>query len=115
MTDATDDMNPPRWAPNPDDPGQLRWWDGERWTDRTAPARLGPEQTRWEYTIREIALTSRWTGKGMQEERRKMLEALNDAGAHGWELVSYQAVPVTSGATVQSHAYMAMFKRPMAE
>lgn len=87
----TDDQpeNPARWATHPSDVSLLRWWDGDQWTDRTAPAQLDPAQTRWEYTILEVALTDRWTGKGMLEERRKVLEAFNDAGAHGWELVSY--------------------------
>lgn len=28
----------PGWFPNPDHPGLLRYWDGERWTEHTAPA-----------------------------------------------------------------------------
>jgi len=30
--------SPAQWAPDPQQPGQLRWWDGSRWTEHTAPA-----------------------------------------------------------------------------
>jgi hypothetical protein len=29
--------NPPAWHPDPERPGMLRWWDGERWTDHRQP------------------------------------------------------------------------------
>src|SRR4051812_35876339 len=30
--------SPAQWAPDPQQPGQLRWWDGTRWTEHTTPA-----------------------------------------------------------------------------
>lgn len=30
--------SPAQWAPDPQQPGQLRWWDGSRWTEHTTPA-----------------------------------------------------------------------------
>src|SRR5690348_9051905 len=30
-------QQPPGWYPNPADATQLRWWDGNAWTDHTAP------------------------------------------------------------------------------
>ena len=33
------DMPPPRgWYPDPEDASQLRWWDGQTWTDQRRPA-----------------------------------------------------------------------------
>lgn len=29
---------PAAWHPDPEDPHQLRWWDGHRWTDAVAPS-----------------------------------------------------------------------------
>ncbi|WP_205474457.1 RDD family protein [Nocardioides sp. SYSU D00038] len=31
-------QTPGGWHPDPTQPGQLRWWDGTRWTEHTAPA-----------------------------------------------------------------------------
>lgn len=28
----------PGWYPNPENPQQIRWWDGQQWTDRTEPS-----------------------------------------------------------------------------
>jgi hypothetical protein len=30
-------MPPPGWHPDPNDPTQWRWWDGEEWTDKRSP------------------------------------------------------------------------------
>jgi len=36
----------PGWHPDPDGTDQLRWWDGERWTDDTQPAPAPPRSGR---------------------------------------------------------------------
>jgi hypothetical protein len=34
---STPALPPAGWFPNPDDPSELRWWDGTAWTEHTAP------------------------------------------------------------------------------
>jgi hypothetical protein len=38
MTDSAPAPVPAGWYPDPDSPGIVRWWDGEAWTERRAPA-----------------------------------------------------------------------------
>lgn len=41
------------WYPHPDFPGSVRYWDGESWTDRIAPA---PSDASSGPSVRKIAL-----------------------------------------------------------
>lgn len=34
---TTENQAPPGWHPDPNRPGQLRWWDGNTWTDQYRP------------------------------------------------------------------------------
>ena len=72
---------------------------------------------RWEYKVHEITITDRWSSKKQKEEIDKFESELNALGGVGWELVSYQAIPLTGGVftdKVKGYAYIAMLKRPLA-
>jgi hypothetical protein len=34
---------PEGWYADPDAPGMVRWWDGQRWADMTMPQALAPQ------------------------------------------------------------------------
>ena len=49
----------------------------------------------WEYYVESINISERWSGKGQQEEVEFLEARLNAIGTHGWEMISYEAVPLT--------------------
>ncbi len=69
----------------------------------------------WEYRIEEMRLTERWGAKRQAAEFAQFCQTFNDIGDEGWELVSYQAVPMTGGINtekINGYSYLAIFKRP---
>ncbi len=66
---------------------------------------------KWEYWILQNTITDRWRSKKQQEEVENFTAALNKAGDQGWEMVGYEAVPMTSGEKVKGYTYLAFFKR----
>lgn len=70
---------------------------------------------RWEYHIEEITLTDKWTAKSQKEALDRFRKRFETLGSRGWELVSYQSIPLTGAintATVNGYAQVAIFKRP---
>ena len=39
---STPQQHPAAWYPDANSPGQLRWWDGTRWTEQVQPSRPAP-------------------------------------------------------------------------
>jgi len=61
----------------------------------------------WEYWIEEQRLSDKWGSKRQAEEIARFREFFAAAGANGWELVSYQAVPMTGSINTSSiNAYV---------
>ena len=67
---------------------------------------------KWEYWILQNTITDRWTSKKKKEELDNFNSALNNAGDKGWEMIGYEAVPMTSGEKIKGYTYLAFFKRP---
>lgn len=69
----------------------------------------------WEYLVEEIRLSERWSPKRQAEELEEFRTKMNHLGQQGWEMVSYQSVPLTGGILtdkIRGYAYLAFFKRP---
>lgn len=67
----------------------------------------------WEYHVEQINISERWSAKRQQEEVERFRNYLNTMGAQGWEMVSYESVPMTGNFTgnVKGYAYLTFFKR----
>jgi hypothetical protein len=67
----------------------------------------------WEYHVEEKNLAERWTPKRQAEELAALSVRINELGAQGWELVSYEPVPLYGALPrLKGHAYLLFFKRP---
>jgi hypothetical protein len=68
----------------------------------------------WEYHVETINISERWSAKKQQEEVERFRVRLNSIGAEGWEMISYESVPLTGTFTnsIKGYAYLTFFKRP---
>ena len=67
----------------------------------------------WQYQVETINISDRWSAKRQREEVEKFRDYLNDMGSQGWEMISYESVPLTGNFTgnVKGYAYLTFFKR----
>lgn len=70
--------------------------------------------TRWEYGVEEFSMADRWTRKKQHEEMARLHAKLNEWGAQGWELISYESIPMYGSwsSKLAGYAYLLLFKRP---
>jgi Domain of unknown function (DUF4177) len=68
---------------------------------------------KWEYYIETLNISDRWSAKRQAEEVQTFNQRLNTIGDDGWELISYEAVPLTGTFTnnIKGYAYLCFFKR----
>src|SRR5215216_610197 len=71
--------------------------------------------TRWSYHVEAMHISEGWWRRKRQtEELTRLNQRLNNLGSSGWELVAYEATPMTGAFTqnVKGYAYLALFKQP---
>jgi len=69
----------------------------------------------WEYLVEELTITDKWNSKKKAEEYEKFSNKLNSLGSQGWELISYQAIPLVGAWSkdINGYAYLGMLKREL--
>lgn len=68
----------------------------------------------WEYKVEVLDVSeSRWSPERRLEETKQLQKSLNRLGADGWEMVSYESVPIAGKFTNESRGwvYLLFFKR----
>lgn len=70
----------------------------------------------WEYLVEEFSMADRWSNKAQAREIVSFGERLNQRGKEGWELVSYESIPLYGAfsSKLKGYAYLLFFKRPNA-
>jgi hypothetical protein len=74
--------------------------------------------TRWSYHVEAMNIPERWWRRKRQaKELTRLNQRLNNLGSAGWELVAYEATPMTGTFTnnIKGYAYLALFKQPVEE
>lgn len=68
---------------------------------------------RWEYRIEDLTITDKWNSSKKAEEFDKFSQRLNQLGGQGWELISYEAIPLVGrwSKDIKGYAYLGMLKR----
>ena len=66
-------------------------------------------------TFKELTITDKWNSNKRAEEFEKFSSKLNSLGNEGWELISYQAIPLVGSWSkeVKGYAYLGMLKRAL--
>jgi hypothetical protein len=70
---------------------------------------------RWSYHVEALHISERWWRRKRQtEELTRLNRRLNNLGSGGWEMVAYEATPMTGTFTynIKGYAYLALFKQP---
>jgi len=75
----------------------------------------GAEQ--WQYHVEQYNMSDRWSAKRQAQELAAFNARLNVIGAQSWEMISYEAVPLTGtfSGTIKGYAYLCFFKRRVAQ
>jgi len=68
----------------------------------------------WEYGVESFSMADRWSEKARKQELDNLRGRLKEWGDLGWELISYESVPMygTVSSKLKGYAYLLLFKRP---
>ena len=68
---------------------------------------------RWEYNVVESTMAERWSKKAQTQELAELHERINRLGAEGWEMISYESIPLYGAysSKLKGYTYLLFFKR----
>lgn len=71
----------------------------------------------WEYRVLTMDFAERWSQKKQAEEVARFQVQLNELGGEGWEMISYESVPMYGNFSqkLKGHAYLMFLKRPVGQ
>jgi hypothetical protein len=72
-----------------------------------------PDMAKWQYHVETVNISDRWSLKRQRDEVNRFRSYLNEMGNEGWEMISYESVPLTGSFTgnIKGYAYLTFFKR----
>lgn len=72
---------------------------------------------KFEYKVESVTVTDKWSSKRQQEEFNKLTQILNKLGNNGWEMISYESIPMLGSITknLKGYSYLVFFKRRLEE
>jgi hypothetical protein len=67
----------------------------------------------WEYKVESVEMAERWSAKRQAQEIADLEARINARGADGWEMISYESVPMfgSFSSKLKGYAYLLFFKR----
>ena len=70
----------------------------------------------WEYKVESASIADRWSEKAKAKEIAELEARINAFGNEGWEMISYESVPMfgSFSSNLKGYAYLLFFKRPAA-
>jgi hypothetical protein len=71
--------------------------------------------SKWEYKVIQASFADRWTKKRQAAEVEEFEKRLSRIGQEGWEMISYESVPMYGAFSnnLKGYAYLTFFKRPI--
>jgi D-mannonate dehydratase len=70
---------------------------------------------KWQYIVEVITASEKWGEKRQAKEIENFQHRLNEMGQEGWEMISYESVPLlgTFSKNLKGYAYLCFFKKQL--
>jgi hypothetical protein len=68
---------------------------------------------KWAYRVESVTIADRWSAKAQAQEIANLQARLNQWGDAGWEMISYESVPMYGAFSnnLKGYAYLVFWKQ----